>query len=223
MHLAPYIETLLEERNFVILPGFGAFEPGAYLGISINENGELLPPKRAVSFNPHLSNDDSVLATVIASKELLEVDDAKAKLKALVFEWKSMLNKEGTLVVEGLGRFEKANGLIQLITEASELKLGSFGLPAVAPPSKKEKFVKEEIQPVQPEAEQPKVERPEVERPKVKKPAEKAEEKPEVVEEAVLSPSFTYQLAVVLAVIATLSVGYFFYSQLKGVDLSNLI
>ena len=121
MHLAPYIETLLEERNFIILPGFGAFEPGAYLGISINENGELLPPKRAVSFNPHLSNDDSVLATVIASKELLEVDDAKAKLKALVFEWKSTLNKEGALVVEGLGRFEKANGLVQLITEASEL------------------------------------------------------------------------------------------------------
>lgn len=218
MHLAPYIETLLEERNFVILPGFGAFEPGAYLGIGINENGELLPPKRAVSFNPHLSNDDSVLATVIASKELIEVDDAKAKLKALVFEWKSTLNKEGALIVEGLGRFEKANGLIQLITEASELKLGSFGLPAVAPPSKKEQVLKEEVQTVQKEAEQP-----EVERAKAQKPTKKAEKQPEVVEEAASSPSFAYQLAVVLAVIATLSVGYFFYSQLKGVDLSNLI
>jgi len=218
MHLAPYIETLLEERNFVILPGFGAFEPGAYLGIGINENGELLPPKRAVSFNPHLSNDDSVLATVIASKELIEVDDAKAKLKALVFEWKSTLNKEGALIVEGLGRFEKANGLIQLITEASELKLGSFGLPAVAPPSKKEQVLKEEVQTVQKEAEQPKVERA-----KAQKPTKKAEKQPEVVEEVASSSSFAYQLAVVLAVIATLSVGYFFYSQLKGVDLSNLI
>jgi len=218
MHLAPYIETLLEERNFIILPGFGAFEPGAYLGISINENGELLPPKRAVSFNPHLFNDDSVLATVIASKELLEVDDAKAKLKALVFEWKSTLNKEGALVVEGLGRFEKANGLVQLITEASELKLGSFGLPAVAPPSKKEPVIKEEAQPVQKEAVQSAAEKPETH-----KPPQKAEEKPEVVKEAVSSPSFAYQLAIVLAAIAALSVGYFFYSQLKGVDLSNLI
>ena len=218
MHLAPYIETLLEERNFIILPGFGAFEQGAYLGISINENGELLPPKRAVSFNPHLSNDDSVLATVIASKELLEVDDTKAKLKALVFEWKSTLNKEGTLVVEGLGRFEKANGLIQLITEASELKLGGFGLPAVAPPSKKEQVSKEEAHPVQKEAEQPEVERPEAH-----KSTKKAEEKPESIEEVVSSPSFAYQLAIFLAVIAVLSVGYFFYSQLKGVDLSNLI
>jgi len=218
MHLAPYIETLLEERNFIILPGFGAFEPGAYLGISINENGELLPPKRAVSFNPHLSNDDSVLATVIASKELLEVDDAKAKLKALVFEWKSTLNKEGALVVEGLGRFEKANGLVQLITEASELKLGSFGLPAVAPPSKKEPVIKEEAPPVQKEAEQSEVEKPET-----NKPPRKAEEKPKVVKEVVSSPSFAYQLAIVLAAIAALSVGYFFYSQLKGVDLSNLI
>ena len=218
MHLAPYIETLLEERNFIILPGFGAFEPGAYLGISINENGELLPPKRAVSFNPHLFNDDSVLATVIASKELLEVDDAKAKLKALVFEWKSTLNKEGALVVEGLGRFEKANGLVQLITEASELKLGSFGLPAVATPSKKEPVIKEEAQPVQKEAEQSEVEKPETH-----KPHQKAEEKPEVVKEAASSPSFAYQLAIVLAAIAALSVGYFFYSQLKGVDLSNLI
>ena len=218
MHLAPYIETLLEERNFIILPGFGAFEQGAYLGISINENGELLPPKRAVSFNPHLSNDDSVLATVIATKELLEIDDTKAKLKALVFEWKSTLNKEGTLVVEGLGRFEKANGLIQLITEASELKLGGFGLPAVAPPSKKEQISKEEAHPVQKEAEQPEVERPEAH-----KSTKKAEEKPESIEEVVSSPSFAYQLAIFLAVIAVLSVGYFFYSQLKGVDLSNLI
>jgi nucleoid DNA-binding protein len=218
MHLAPYIETLLEERNFVILPGFGAFEPGAYLGISINENGELLPPKRAVSFNPHLSNDDSVLATVIASKELLEIDDAKAKLKALVFEWKSTLNKEGSLVIEGLGRFEKANGVIQLITEASELKLGSFGLPAVAPPSKKEETINDVAQPIQKEGEQSKVERP-----KEHKPSKKAEEKPEVVEETTSAPSFAYQLAIVLAVIAVISVGYFFYSQLKGVDLSNLI
>ena len=113
---------------------------------------------------------------------------------------------------------EKANGLIQLITEASELKLGSFGLPAVAPPSKKEQVLKEEVQTVQKEAEQPKVERAEAH-----KPTKKAEEKPEVMEEAASSPSFAYQLAVVLAVIATLSVGYFFYSQLKGVDLSNLI
>ena len=218
MHLAPYIETLLEERNFVILPGFGAFEPGAYLGISINENGELLPPKRAVSFNPHLSNDDSVLATVIAAKELLEVDAAKAKLKALVFEWKSTLNKEGALVVEGLGRFEKANGLIQLITEASELKLGSFGLPAVAPPSKKEQVSKEVDRPVQKEVDQQAVERPEEQKPSIK-----AEEKPKVVEEEVSSPSFAYQLAIVLAIMAVLSAGYFFYSQLKGVDLSNLI
>ena len=220
MHLAPYIETLLEERNFVILPGFGAFEPGAYLGISINEKGELLPPKRAVSFNPHLSNDDSVLATVIASKELLEVDDAKAKLKALVFEWKSTLNKEGALVVEGLGRFEKENGLVQLITEASELKLGSFGLPAVAPPSKKEEVVKEVDQPVQKEVVQPE---PAVERPKEQKRSKKVEEKTKVNEEEVSSPSFAYQLAIVLAIMAVLSVGYFFYSQLKGVDLSNLI
>jgi len=44
-----------------------------------------------------------------------------------------------------------------------------------------------------------------------------------VVKEAVSSPSFAYQLAIVLAAIAALSVGYFFYSQLKGVDLSNLI
>ena len=218
MHLAPYIETLLEERNFVILPGFGAFEPGAYLGIGINENGDLLPPKRAVSFNPHLSNDDSVLATVIASKELLEVDDVKAKLKVLVFEWKSTLNKEGALVVAGLGRFEKANGLIQLITEASQLKLGSFGLPAVAPPSKKEPFIKENAQPIQKEVEQPEVEKAEEH-----KPSKKGEEKPEVVEVEVSSPSFAYQLAIVLAVTAVLSVGYFFYSQLKGVDLSNLI
>jgi len=83
---------------------------------------------------------------------------------------------------------------------------------------KKEPVIKEEAPPVQKEAEQSEVEKPET-----NKPPRKAEEKPKVVKEAVSSPSFAYQLAIVLAAIAALSVGYFFYSQLKGVDLSNLI
>lgn len=218
MHLAPYIETLLEEKHYIILPGFGAFEPGQYLGISINENGDLLPPKRAVSFNPHLSNDDSVLASVIAAKELISVNEVKDKLKTVVFQWKSTLNSKGVLVVEGIGKFEKSNGIIRLVSEPSELKIGSFGLPAVAPPTRKEKIEVKEVEPVKED-----VSLEPAKTPSSKKPKTKAEAVQDTVSGEATASSFAYQLAVVLLVLATLSVGYFFYSQLKGVDLSTLL
>ena len=218
MHLAPYIETLLEEKNYIILPNFGAFEPGLYLGVSVNEKGELLPPKRAVSFNPHLSNDDSVLASVIAAKERLSIEEAKDKLKNIVFQWKSTLNKKGVLIVEGIGKFEKSNGIIHLVTELSELKIGSFGLPAVAPAKRKEKIEDKEVEPVKEQ-----VSLAPARKPPSRNPKTKAEAVQDTLSGKATASSFAYQLAVVLLVLATLSVGYFFYSQLKGVDLSSLL
>ena len=218
MHLAPYIETLLEEKHYIILPNFGAFEPGIYLGVSVNEKGELLPPKRAVSFNPHLSNDDSVLASVIAAKEHLSLEEAKDKLKNIVFQWKSTLNRKGVLIVEGIGKFEKSNGIIHLVSELSEFKIGSFGLPAVAPPTWKEKIKAKEVEPVKEQ-----VSLAPAKKPTSKKPKTKTKAVQDTVSDEATTSSFAYQLAVVLVVLATLSVGYFFYSQLKGVDLSSLL
>ena len=66
MTLGPYIQELLAHRNYVILSGFGAFQPGRLIPVEVNENGELVPPRRTVKFNPLLTYSDDALARFIA-------------------------------------------------------------------------------------------------------------------------------------------------------------
>ena len=120
--------------------------------------------------------------------------------------------------LEGIGKFEKSNGIIHLVTELSELKIGSFGLPAVAPPKRKEKIEDKEVEPVKEQ-----VSLAPARKPPSRNPKTKAKAVQDTLSGKATASSFAYQLAVVLLVLATLSVGYFFYSQLKGVDLSSLL
>ena len=87
MTLAPYLQELLAHRNYVSLSGFGAFQPGSLLPVEINEKEELLPPRRAVTFNALLTNRDDTLAQFIAEREQREVEAVVDDLNRLVFEW----------------------------------------------------------------------------------------------------------------------------------------
>lgn len=214
MHLAPYIETLLYERNFVILPGFGAFEPGVYLGVSLNDQGELLPPKRSITFNPYLSGPESLLAETIAKKELITLEDAETRLTNLVFEWKSTLNKGLALQVEGIGTFEKVSGVITLLDSSSEMSLGNFGLPAIAPPTK----IIEAAAPQEVEIDEVRTEVTEVFEVNTSTTSIESEN----LEELSAPLSVANRLALLLAALAIVSFILFFYKHLSRVDLSQL-
>lgn len=214
MHLAPYIETLLYERNFVILPGFGAFEPGVYLGVSLNDQGELLPPKRSITFNPYLSSPESLLAETIAKKELITLEDAETRLNKLVFEWKSTLNKGLALQVAGIGIFEKVSGVITLLDSSSEMSLGNFGLPAIAPPTK----IMEAVAPQEVEIDEVLTEVTEI----VEVNTSATPIESENLEELSAPLSVANRLALLLAALAFVSFILFFYKHLSRVDLSQL-
>ncbi len=214
MHLAPYIETLLYERNFVILPGFGAFEPGVYLGVSLNDQGELLPPKRSITFNPYLSSPESLLAETIAKKELITLEDAETRLNKLVFEWKSTLNKGLALQVAGIGTFEKVSGVITLLDLSSEMSLGNFGLPAIALPTK----IMEAVAPQEVEIDEVLTEVTEI----VEVNTSATPIESENLEELSAPLSVANRLALLLAALAFVSFILFFYKHLSRVDLSQL-
>lgn len=136
MVLAPYIQELLAHRNFVILPGFGAFQPGELLPVQLTENNELLPPKRGVAFNALLNNQDTVLAQFIAEREQRDSQEVLAELQQVVFDWKTRLNKGASVEVEGLGSFVKENTLVRLIPiDGLRVDRESFGLPVVERPA----------------------------------------------------------------------------------------
>ncbi len=136
MVLAPYIQELLAFRNFVILPGFGAFQPGELLPVQLTENNELLPPKRGVAFNALLNNQDNMLAQFIAEREQRDSQEVLAEIKQLVFDWKTRLNKGASIEVGGLGTFVKEDMLVRFIPlDGLRVDRESFGLPVVERPA----------------------------------------------------------------------------------------
>lgn len=135
MTLGPYIQELLAHRNYVILSGFGAFQPGRLLPVEVNENGELVPPRRTVNFNPLLTYRDDALARFIAEREQREVEHVVEALNQLVFEWKTELNQGNEVSVPGVGTFVKLKSLIELKPEETlQIHRESFGLPVIKRP-----------------------------------------------------------------------------------------
>jgi nucleoid DNA-binding protein len=138
MTLAPYLQELLAHRNYVILSGFGAFQPGRLLPVEINEKEELLPPRRGVTFNALLTNRDDTLAQFIAEREQREVEAVVDDLNRLVFEWKTALNDGKEVEITGVGSFVKKESMIVLRPKATlEVHRESFGLPVIQKPGAK--------------------------------------------------------------------------------------
>ena len=138
MTLGPYIQELLAHRNYVILSGFGAFQPGRLLPVEVNENEELVPPRRTVNFNPLLTYSDDTLARFIAEREQREVEQVADALSRLVFEWKTELNQGKEVSVPGVGTFVKLKSLIELKPEETlQVHRESFGLPVIKRPQAK--------------------------------------------------------------------------------------
>lgn len=221
MNLVPYIEALLYDKNFVILPGFGAFEQGSYLGVVINEEGEMQPPKRSIAFNPHLIAEDYVLAQAIANHQGIAVEEASQTLKQLVYNWKSSLNKGEEVLINGIGSFSKKNGLIQLNTEHTLMGTGHFGLPAIGVYTQK-RSLKERVA-TESSSQAPPMSNPlsEVASPTIASQTTKKIEKNQPSED-IRAAVVLYRVAICTGVAAILSSLWYFWKQLNGVDLLSL-
>ena len=203
MVLAPYIQELLAHRNFIILPGFGAFQPGELLPVQLTENNELLPPKRGVAFNALLNNQDAVLAQFIAEREQRESQEVMLELQQLVFDWKTRLNKGASVEVEGIGTFVKEDTLVRLLP-LDELRVDreSFGLPVVERPAVEvDSPVSEEVGLTE---ETPKPSPEPKEKASTPKPAKVVEREP------VASSDPWFAAAMIAFVLASASVAYLF-------------
>ena len=80
MRLETYISDLLYRYECVTIPKFGAFltEP---VSAKVNDaTNTFYPPKKMISFNEHLQNNDGLLATYIADIEKVPYETAVKKI-----------------------------------------------------------------------------------------------------------------------------------------------
>ena len=105
MTLSEYICELLYRYNCVIIPEFGAFLTQR-IPATISNNEQLFyPPKKKLSFNNQITNNDGLLANYIAKHEGISFESANYKIKQFVQEITNELNTKGAISFAEIGGF----------------------------------------------------------------------------------------------------------------------
>ena len=93
MKIEKYISALLYRYQCVTVPGFGAFLTEIQSAQLNGNTNTFYPPKKMVSFNPHLKNNDGLLANHVALQEKISYDDAVIAVQNEVAVWKDQLQR----------------------------------------------------------------------------------------------------------------------------------
>ena len=125
-----FIETqeLLYQNDCVIIPGFGAFilkSHSAYI-----EDNIFYPPKKTVSFNSMLNENDGLLVKHLSRKKDISYKDSLRLIKNEVDAFQSKLFNTDSIEVEKLGVFKVSDekNIVFSPNLLSNFSSNSFGL-----------------------------------------------------------------------------------------------
>jgi hypothetical protein len=143
MNIEHYIAQLLYRYQCVTVPGFGAFLTEIQSAQLIESSHSFFPPRKVISFNAHLKNNDGLLANHIAQAEKTSYEYAVSAIQYEVFNWKSALQENGLFSIKNVGNFSlnADKNLIFTPYDQTNYLTNSFGLsPFVSPLVKREVF-----------------------------------------------------------------------------------
>ncbi len=143
MNLAHHISQLLYRYQCVTVPGFGAFLTET-ISAKIQENNHTFyPPKKEISFNSHLKNNDGLLANHISSIEKMSYDMVVIAIEKEVYNWKTQLQSQEVLTLKNIGdiRLNQENNLVFEPSKQMNYLTDAFGLGTfVSPLVKREEY-----------------------------------------------------------------------------------
>ena len=143
MKIENYIAQLLYRYQCVTVPGFGAFLTEIQSAQLVESSHSFFPPKKLISFNAYLKNNDGLLANHIAQTEKTSYEYAVSAIQYEVFNWKKTLQETGIFSIKNVGdfRLNADSNLIFTPSEQTNYLSSSFGLsPFVSPLVKRELF-----------------------------------------------------------------------------------
>ncbi|NMH28349.1 HU domain-containing protein [Flavobacterium silvaticum] len=147
MKIEHYISRLLYRYQCVTVPGFGAFLT-EFQSAQIQESSNAFyPPKKRISFNPHLKNNDGLLANHISESEKTAYDDAVVAIQNEVSIWKDILKVNGRFTLKNIGELS-LNAEQSVVFSPSDninYHTESFGLSSFVSPKIKREVYKEEV------------------------------------------------------------------------------
>ena len=143
MKIELYIAQLLYRYQCVTVPGLGAFLTEIQSAQLNESSNSFFPPKKMISFNANLKNNDGLLANHIAQAEKTSYEYAVSAIQYEVFNWKKALEENGVYAIKNVGDLCLNGDSNILFTpyDQTNYLTNSFGLsPFVSPLVKREIF-----------------------------------------------------------------------------------
>ncbi len=148
MNIESYIAQLLYRYQCVTVPGFGAFLTEIQSAELIESSNSFFPPKKMISFNAYLKNNDGLLANHIAQAEKTSYEYAISAIQYEVFNWKKALQENGLFSIKNVGNFSlnADKNLIFTPYDQTNYLTSSFGLSAFVSPMVKREIFEQKIE-----------------------------------------------------------------------------
>ncbi len=151
MQLETYISDLLYRYECVVVPEFGAFLTQRVPAKVNAETHMFYPPKKALSFNEQIQQNDGLLAHYIADVEKIPYETALLKIQKRVSAIKSYLVAGETIVFKNIGDLilnEEGKVIFEPSTHLNYLT-DAFGLHQMVSPTIAREVHKQDTQAVE--------------------------------------------------------------------------
>jgi hypothetical protein len=131
--LSDTIGVLLLRNNCVVIPEFGGFVAKVVSAQIDIAKGVVNPPKKALSFNKNLNNNDGLLISTLAQEKNITFDQASTIVSEKVRDIKVTLNKGERVHFQNVGflYINKAGAISFEQDRFFNLLLSSYGLSSV--------------------------------------------------------------------------------------------
>ena len=148
MQIEKHISDLLYRYQCVTVPGFGAFLTETVSAHVTGSASSFFPPKKVVSFNANVKNNDGLLANHVALQEKMSYELAVVKIGDVVNEWTYLLQNRNRVVLKNIGEISVNNEMNWVFEPANTVNYltDSFGLTPFVSPEITREILKQEVE-----------------------------------------------------------------------------
>ena len=148
MQIEKHISDLLYRYQCVTVPGFGAFLTETVSAHVTGSASSFFPPKKVVSFNANVKNNDGLLANHVALQEKMSYELAVIKIGDVVNEWTYLLQNHNRVVLKNIGEISVNNEMNWVFEPANTINYltDSFGLTPFVSPEITREVLKQEVE-----------------------------------------------------------------------------
>ena len=148
MQIEKHISDLLYRYQCVTVPGFGAFLTETVSAHVTGSASSFFPPKKVVSFNANVKNNDGLLANHVSLQEKMSYELAVIKIGDVVNEWTYLLQNRNRVVLKNIGEISVNNEMNWVFEPANTVNYltDSFGLSSFVSPEITREILKQEVE-----------------------------------------------------------------------------